>query len=176
LLSAGMLNTKSKIVVGLTSSSLLLKKKHSYFLEDIEIRKERVLRFLNKFNPEVEVHLFILTDPVGEAGTEEDMTGVILTREVAAGGEMINKERIKNGLKPVEKVFVDMILAADDTGDSSNFSNKTSSTFIREYLQNKFCEDPEFLFKEWCALCVELKVNSGKKAYEWWSKIRDAHC
>ena len=52
---------------------------------------------------------------------------------------MINQERSqKDGFAPVEFVFVDMILATKKEGESSKeFSNKTSSTYIREYLENE---------------------------------------
>lgn len=42
---------------------------------------------------------------------------------------MVNDAREKNGLRAVQLVFVDMILA--DIEEKSQFSNKTSSTYIR---------------------------------------------
>lgn len=53
----------------------------------------------------------MLEDPVGIAGTESNIEACILTREVAKGGNMINELRINHGLKPLDLVFVDMILA-----------------------------------------------------------------
>lgn len=75
----------------------------------------------------------MLEDPVGIAGTESNIEACILTREVAKGGNMINEIRINHGIKPLDLVFVDMILAEQDI-NNKNFSNKLSSTNIRQYL------------------------------------------
>ena len=61
------------------------------------------------------------------------MQALVLTREVAKGGTMVNEARERNGLKPVQLVFVDMILS-DIVEGGAEFSNKTSSTHIREYI------------------------------------------
>jgi phosphopantetheine adenylyltransferase len=46
---------------------------------------------------------------------------------------MINATREKNGLKPVELVFVDMV-KVEETENDAKFSNKMSSTLIRQKL------------------------------------------
>ena len=51
---------------------------------------------------------------------------------------MINEERAKRGLHPLDLVFVNMILAEEDKDDhEQKFSNKTSSTYIREYIAKR---------------------------------------
>lgn len=72
---------------------------------------------------------------MGQAGTVAEIEACVLTQEVAKGGQMINDVREKAGLKPVETAFVDMILAEQDLNDR-NYSNKLSSTNIRQYLAN----------------------------------------
>lgn len=55
---------------------------------------------------------------------------------------MINKTRMESGLQPLELVFVDMIMTKtkDDKDDSDPvYSNKMSSSLIREYLD----QDPD---------------------------------
>jgi phosphopantetheine adenylyltransferase len=59
-----------------------------------------------------------------------------LTREVEKGGKMVNDAREKNGLGIVDLLFVDMILADADSSEK-NYSNKLSSTNIREYLSKQ---------------------------------------
>lgn len=51
---------------------------------------------------------------------------------------MVNDARSKNGLNPVRQVFVDMVLADVVSKEHlvNQFSNKTSSTYIREFLAN----------------------------------------
>lgn len=56
----------------------------------------------------------MIDDPVGVSGTLVELEACILTREVEKGGKMINDVRFKNGLKPLDLVFVDMILANQD--------------------------------------------------------------
>ena len=56
----------------------------------------------------------MIDDPVGVSGTLVELEACILTREVEKGGKMINDVRLKNGLKPLDLVFVDMILANQD--------------------------------------------------------------
>jgi phosphopantetheine adenylyltransferase len=53
----------------------------------------------------------VLEDPIGLAGISEKLEACILTREVEKGGAMINERRSANGLKVLDLVFVDMILA-----------------------------------------------------------------
>lgn len=78
----------------------------------------------------------MLEDPVGIAGSNEMLEACILTRESEKGGVMVNEKRAENGLKPLKLVFVDMILAEKDL-NSRNYSNKVSSTNIRQFLSNR---------------------------------------
>ena len=75
-----------------------------------------------------------LADPVGPTGTDPEIEALILTREVGKGGKMINDARALNGLKPLDLIFADMIIAdfkEENQNLQSQFSNKTSSTYIR---------------------------------------------
>jgi phosphopantetheine adenylyltransferase len=55
---------------------------------------------------------------------------------------MVNDERVKNNLLPIELIFVDMIMVNETEGEEKGrFSNKTSSTYIREYLSNQQSKD-----------------------------------
>lgn len=132
LLSQACLYTRSKILIGITSEALLSKKAYAEYLEPYETRKASAVDFLKMLNPHLEVEVFELSDPVGVADKYEDLEAVILTREVEKGGQMINDARAKVNMKPLDMVFVDMILS--EVGSQENFSNKTSSTRIREFL------------------------------------------
>lgn len=51
---------------------------------------------------------------------------------------MINQKRKENGLPEVDLVFVNMILVQENQDEvEEKFSNKTSSTYIREYISKK---------------------------------------
>jgi len=126
-----------------TTDGLLKKKAYAEYLESYDTRVAAVRAFCKKLNPKLEdSHLvtFELSDPVGPTGTDPTLEALILTREVEKGGKMVNDARAHNGLKPLTLVFVDMILAEvseEDRATASQFSNKTSSTFIREYLSKQ---------------------------------------
>jgi hypothetical protein len=122
------------------------------------------------------LHIFELTDPVGPTGTAQEIDACILTREVERGGHMINAAREKNGLNTLALVFVDMILAEEESANAKSFSNKTSSSYIRKYLDEKFDRNAIWLYKEWAELMLDIKVGSTRKASYWWSAVRDAYC
>ena len=132
-----MISAREKLLIGVTNDTLLQKKAYADYLEPYAIRKESVISFCNKLNPAVLIEIFSLIDPVGPAGTDSFIEACILTREVEKGGKMINDARTKNGLPSIELVFVDMILAEELKEDQNKFSNKTSSTYIREYLAQR---------------------------------------
>lgn len=46
---------------------------------------------------------------------------------------MINEKRKENNLEPIELVFVDMV-KVEETENDTKFSNKMSSTLIRQKL------------------------------------------
>lgn len=133
LLTQACLITSEILHIGVTGDALLQKKAYAEFLETYEERKRRVSDFVSVLNPHLKVEIFELQDPVGIAGTHPDIEACVLTREVEKGGQMINTARQTNGLKQVQQVFVDMILAESES-KIKNYSNKLSSTNIRQYL------------------------------------------
>jgi len=69
----------------------------------------------------------------------EELEACVLTKETQRGGIMINDAREAKGMRPLELVFANMILTEDlssPRGDAelTSFSNKMSSTLIRQYL------------------------------------------
>ena len=134
LLTQAALLTKSRMVIGLSSDELLKAKKYAEVLEPFETRATNLKEFLARFsNLQIEIHA--LNDPVGPAGTDPNLQAIILTQEVAKGGKMVDEIRQANGLEPLKHVLADMILVSKDE-EGSKFSNKMSSTLIREHLAN----------------------------------------
>jgi hypothetical protein len=50
---------------------------------------------------------------------------------------MVNNARKMNSLCEIDLIFVDMILVEENCQSDSKFSNKASSTHIREHLSRK---------------------------------------
>lgn len=136
LLTQACLVTSEVLHIGITGDALLQKKAYSEFLEPFDTRKSRVLNFVSVLYPYLKIKVFELSDPIGVAGTNALIEACILTREVEKGGKMINDARQLNGLAAVDLLFVDMILADADSQEK-NYSNKLSSTNIREYLSKQ---------------------------------------
>jgi len=139
LLTQAALLTTDRMLVGVTSDSLLSKKSYANIIESYETRCNHVRSFIKRLcgssGPELDI--FELNDPAGKAATDPEIEACILTPEVKKGGDMINQKREENGLPRVKLVFADMILAQESESEQEkiNFSNKTSSTKIREYIQ-----------------------------------------
>ena len=140
LLTQALLCSDQKIVCGITTDALLKKKAYAEFIESFSIRKENVIKFCKRINPKIyegerpRLQIVELADPIGPTGTDPELEALILTREVEKGGKMINDMRISNGLQPLELIYADMIISEFKVEDhlmQSQFSNKTSSTYIR---------------------------------------------
>ena len=103
--------TSGTLHCGVTSDSLLTKKAYAHLIEPYEVRKRAVEVFLRRVSPSLKVEFFELKDSSGIAATMEDLDACVLTRETEKGGRIINQTRQANGLKPLELVFVDMIMS-----------------------------------------------------------------
>jgi len=114
-----------------TGDALLQKKAYQKYIENFETRAKSAYTFLKQLYPGCKVEIFELLDPIGIAGTSTNLDALILTRETAKGGKMVNDKRAENMLEPLDLVFVDMVLASVSEEGATNFSNKTSSSYIR---------------------------------------------
>lgn len=105
-------------------------------IEKWEERAGYVDEFLHRLRgtTNFEYDIFELVDPAGKAGTESDIDGVILTKEVEKGGHFINERRKENGLSQLPFAFVDLVFAEGDK-DGQNMENKISSSLIRDYIK-----------------------------------------
>ncbi|CAI2372923.1 unnamed protein product [Moneuplotes crassus] len=137
LLTNALFYTSERVVIGITGSELLGKKAYAELIQDFPSRKARVESFINLLtNNKIKADIYELKDPCGPAGTVEEIECLILTPEVAKGGDYCNNIRQEKGLTTLDLVFVDMVLDSKDD-EGSNFSNKTSSSKIRQYLAEK---------------------------------------
>ena len=138
LLTFAALLTKGTLHCGVTAESLLKKKAYADFIEPFETRKKSVEDLLTRLAPKLKTNIFCLEDACGVGATLPEIEACILTQETKKGGDMINSARQSNGLKPIEHVFCDMVLASRGLEYGANeFSNKTSSTTIRQYIEEE---------------------------------------
>jgi pantetheine-phosphate adenylyltransferase len=117
-------------------------------LEDYETRNTRVKNFIRLLtNNKIDARIYQLNDPCGPAGEIAEIEAVILTAETAKGGAYCNNIRVERGLPISDIVVVDMILNEKEASGEDAFSNKTSSSYIRQYLDEKTEFKAELLFK-----------------------------
>ena len=175
LLTNAWFYTSETIIIGITSSSLLSKKKWAHFLEDFETRKQRVENFIKLFtNNKIEARIYELNDPWGPAGEVDEIESLILTQETAKGGDYCNKIRAEKGLSQLELVFVDMILNDNQESGEKAFSNKTSSSYIRQYLDEKTGFKAEELYQRFFDLWDRINFPEELKL-KWWTILRDSY-
>mmetsp|Transcript_3772 Transcript_3772/g.6438 ORF Transcript_3772/g.6438 Transcript_3772/m.6438 type:complete len:162 (+) Transcript_3772:716-1201(+) len=137
LLTQAALLTKERMLIGVTSDILLKKKVYADIIEPFEQRCSKVRSFLRRLKSrgDFTLDIFELNDPAGRAATDSELEACILTREVQKGGEITNQKRQEKGLSSLPLVFADMIMAKEsEEATQINFSNKISSTIIREHI------------------------------------------
>ncbi|UZJ54920.1 hypothetical protein CBS101457_004240 [Exobasidium rhododendri] len=145
LLSMAALCATSKIIVGVTDDSMLSKKKCAHLLEGVDVRIHRVATFLGNFRRplyDLEYDVVKLQDVAGPAGTEANIDALLFTEETVSGADFIDTERSKNGLHPLERLFIGVIGAQGETKlkgkDASELAaSKVGSTAIRQWLEGR---------------------------------------
>lgn len=70
-----------------SDAPLLIHKSNLNLLESLSVRTANVKTFLSLLNPRLELDLVPLNDVLGPTGTEEDIQGLVVSRESVAGGE-----------------------------------------------------------------------------------------
>lgn len=150
----------SLLGIGITHPSILSHKSNFSTIQPWEIRSENVKAFLNTIKPSLVLDIFELFDPVSKAGYG-DFEAVILTTEVEKAFELINAERAKNSLNPLEKLVVNLIELSD---------SKISSTSIRSEIQAKNKNSFEEVKRRWEALCQNTSIPKPTSE-KWWDII-----
>mmetsp|Transcript_6225 Transcript_6225/g.5347 ORF Transcript_6225/g.5347 Transcript_6225/m.5347 type:complete len:258 (+) Transcript_6225:956-1729(+) len=68
-----------------------------------------------------------------------------------------------------------MILNDKEESGEQAFSNKTSSSYIRQYLDEKTGFKAQDLYKRFFDLCDKVKLPEKSKL-KWWTILRDSYC
>ena len=130
LFQSGLFSSK-KFFIGLTGEKLLQNKKCKDKIKSFEIRKQQVEEFLNEIKKWTEIPYFEIEEintPEGPAGSDKEMTAVVVSKETLKGIDMINEIRKKNNLNPIDGVVIELI--------GSGNGNKVSSSDLREQQSN----------------------------------------
>ncbi|MBM3897972.1 MAG: phosphopantetheine adenylyltransferase [Thaumarchaeota archaeon] len=107
-----------RVVIGITSDSFAAKLSK----RTDQPYDERILAlesFISVRFPKRKFEIHKLEDYFGPAVIEEDVQAIVVTKETAERAKIANKERIKRGLKPLEAVIIDFVVAQDGKPISS---------------------------------------------------------
>ncbi|KAH6918273.1 hypothetical protein BKA70DRAFT_1246737 [Coprinopsis sp. MPI-PUGE-AT-0042] len=141
LLSMGAWIASCKLIVGITSDSLLVKKPNAHLIEPIDVRMQHVREFLSLFKPGIELAITELTDVYGPTGYDPDVQALVVSRETVKGGEMIASHRAAQNLPALETFIIDVISATEESLEHDDVAwlakMKLSSTFIRGWIAER---------------------------------------
>lgn len=113
-----------KVLIALTTESMLKNKDRRDKIPDYELRKIALEKFLDGAGYHGRYEIIPLNDPYGVAITLPEQQGIVTSEETVKPAEEINKIRVKRGLKPL-KIFSIKLVAAED-------GKPISSTRIRK--------------------------------------------
>ncbi|MHA2039681.1 MAG: pantetheine-phosphate adenylyltransferase [Promethearchaeota archaeon] len=116
------------IEIGLTSQSLLEKKKYSSKLEDYETRKKNIEEFISSFSDLKRTNIVEIKNWEDMSGYAQkpEYDGLVLSQETYDNALKLNDDREEKGLEPLILIVIPLIRDKD--------KNKISSTSIRKNL------------------------------------------
>jgi pantetheine-phosphate adenylyltransferase len=141
LLTTGAMLCSEKLIVGVTTDTLLASKSNAPYLESLTERKARVRGFLQAIKPHIIHDVVTIDDVYGPTGWDPDIQVLIVSHETISGADAIARHRESKGLPPLRPFVIDVISADDprlDPQDAALLKNtKMSSTFIRAWIAKK---------------------------------------
>ncbi|KAK7020496.1 CTP-transf-like domain-containing protein [Favolaschia claudopus] len=141
LLSMAAFIASTKLIVGVTSDTLLTRKAHAAVLEPLPVRVSAVHAFLALFKPGLERDIVPISDVYGPTGWDANIQALVVSKETADGARAIATHRAAHDLPALQTFTIDVISAS-----STNLSDadadvlkktKMSSTYIREWIVNE---------------------------------------
>jgi len=129
LLTLSVLTSRERLRIGVTSASILMKKKYAELIEPFDVRRKRVFDFVNMIRPELTYDIVELTEPSGGVNKIADVDAMVVSLESKPSAETINAVRVEGGLKPMEIIIIEYVGNSPDLG--SDF--KLSSSALRAF-------------------------------------------
>lgn len=169
LLQIGLLLSKKKIHIGVTSDKMISHKCEDYLLQYSKYRVDFIKKIvhISGYHKGATIIVDQIYDPIDFAGISKEMQSLIITSETLKGGEMVNKERVKNGLNEIDLTVLNIIKYSEQ--------NKISSTLKRNEIKSKINEEKiKYLFENWKDLMKSLNQNEETIIYLW-SIMRDEY-
>jgi len=138
LLSMAAWITTSKLIVGVTDDSLLVKKANQRYIQPISSRIASVRSFVRMFKPCIECEVVPIQDVYGPTGWDPNIQALVVSRETLSGASSVAQLRSEKSLPPLDLFTIDIISSSSvmlpEHDTAALREAKLSSTHIREWL------------------------------------------
>ena len=109
LLIKTALEFSNKIIIGLTIDTLLINKKYVSTIENYEIRKKKIIEFIEDISDLKRVEIIELKDSYGPPINEQKYEAIVVSQETYSNALQINKIREDNGFEPMTIIVIPLI-------------------------------------------------------------------
>lgn len=109
LLSEAILRCRKKLIIGVTDAGMIKSKKLWELIESSETRINNVKNFVLDVEPMLEVSVVPISNMFGPTITEPNIDMIVVSQETTKGGNIVNEERVKKGMKPLVVHSVELI-------------------------------------------------------------------
>jgi phosphopantetheine adenylyltransferase/dephospho-CoA kinase len=188
MLSEAVLLTRNRLLIGMTSESMLKKKKLAELIQSFDVRCENLKKFLKDVNPDLEVLTPMLMDPFGPSIVEPDyqvihfvylnihlilnnlnsfnLKCLIVSRETFKSGEMLNTKRFENHLSELKIHVVELMSENKEGENDDGDEDKISSSNERRRLLGTLLRPPYISYNPSKPYVIGLTggLASGKSA------------
>lgn len=141
LLAQSALLARRRVVVGVSDGPLLANKALTELIKPIEVRQAEVESFLRDVKPWLKFDVVPIHDVYGPTAWDDKLEGLIISAETAKGGDLINMEREKKGLRPLSVHVINLIDRSQDSTLAQE--QKLSSSDIRRAMLGSYRQAKE---------------------------------
>ncbi|CAM6016782.1 unnamed protein product [Sphagnum balticum] len=125
LLKAAAELASERVVVGISTSPMLVNKELAHLIQPFDVRRAAVEKYIKSVKPGLEVQIEPIVDAYGPSITDEVLEAIVVSQETMKGGEAVNKKRAERGLSQLQVKVVDLVV-------EEGCSEKVSSTLLRQ--------------------------------------------
>lgn len=100
--------------IGLCTDEFARKLRKNHEIASYGERINELKRFLNDLGVSSRAKIIPLLDPYGPAATSTEIEAIVVSRETEPRARELNVLRVRNGLKPLEIISIDMVPAEDN--------------------------------------------------------------
>jgi pantetheine-phosphate adenylyltransferase len=101
------------VLIGLCTDEFAKKLRKNHEIASYEDRAKELEKFLSDLGVYTRAKIIPLSDPYGPAVTSAEIDAIVVSEETEPRARELNALRLKNGLRPLEIIVIDMVPAED---------------------------------------------------------------